>query len=124
MSEVIDDFSWRVWVYPLKTKDQAFIKFQEWQGLVENQVGRRVKRLRTDNGLEFCSREFDDYCFQEGIQRHKIVPYNPQQNGMAERMNMTLLERVRSMFDGSGVPKDLWGEALSTAAYVINRSIW
>ncbi|PKU72470.1 Retrovirus-related Pol polyprotein from transposon TNT 1-94 [Dendrobium catenatum] len=59
---IINDYSWHVWVYYLKSKDQAFMEFQEWKGLVENQVGRRIKKLRTDNSLEFCSKEFNKFC--------------------------------------------------------------
>ena len=57
----------------LKHKDQVFEKFKEWKSLVENQTGRKVKKLRTDNGLEFCNQQFDSYYANEGIARHKIV---------------------------------------------------
>ena len=87
----------------MKSKDEALKKFVDWQNLVENQVGRRVKALRSDNGLEFCSSMFDKYCAETGIERHKTSPYSPQQNGIAERMNRTLLEKVKSMIDHSFV---------------------
>ncbi|KAH9801638.1 hypothetical protein KPL71_001098 [Citrus sinensis] len=69
----IDDFSRKVWLYILKTKDQAFEKFKIWRALVENQSGVKLKALRTDNGLEFCNKEFDEYCQKHGITRHKTV---------------------------------------------------
>lgn len=94
---IIDDYSRRVWTYSLKSKDQAFDKFKEWQYTIENQVGRRVKVLRSDNGMEFYSSISNQHCLDEGIKRHKSVPYSPQQNGVAERMNRTLLDRVRCM---------------------------
>ena len=64
---------------------------------MENQTGKKIKRLRTDNGLEFCSAEFDELCKTEGIARHHTVRNTPQQNGVAERMNQTLLEGARCM---------------------------
>lgn len=88
---------------------------------VENQSGRKIKKLRTDNGLEFCSNEFDGSCKNMGIGRHKTVPKTPQQNGVAERMNRTILERVRCMLILSGLPKMFWAEASVTACYLINR---
>ncbi|KAJ0860808.1 putative RNA-directed DNA polymerase [Helianthus annuus] len=118
---IIDDYSRRVWVYVLKHKSDTFKKFQEWKVLVENQTEKKVKKLRTDNGLEFCNHEFDKFCKENGIARHLTIPGTPQQNGLAERMNRTLLERMRCMLAISGMPKKFWGEAVSTAAYLINR---
>lgn len=80
-----------------------------------------MKYFRTDNGLEFLSKEFEDFCKKKGIKRHKTVPRNPQQNGVAERLNRTLLERVRCMLLGSGVPKKFWAEAVTTAAKLLNK---
>nr|GFC68492.1 retrovirus-related Pol polyprotein from transposon TNT 1-94 [Tanacetum cinerariifolium] len=64
---IVDDYSRRVWVYLLRFKHEAFEKFKEWKQLVENQTGRKVKKLRTDNGLEFCNREFMQLCIESGI---------------------------------------------------------
>ena len=64
-----------------------------------------LKCLRTNNGLEFLSREFENFCLEWGIKRHKIVPLNPQQNGVAERANRTILERVRCLLFASGMDK-------------------
>ena len=94
---VIDEFSRRVWVYILRTKDQVFGKFKDWKALVENQTGKKVKKLRTDNGLEYCNKMFDDFCASEGIARHRTVRMTPQQNRLAERMNMNLMNKVRCM---------------------------
>ncbi|GAB2266514.1 hypothetical protein Dimus_037897 [Dionaea muscipula] len=119
---IVDDFSRKVWIYLLKSKDQTFEKFKEWKNLVENQKDRKIKVLRTDNGLEFCNVLFDDFCKHNGIERHRIIIKTPQQNGIAERMNRTLLEKVRCLLFTASLPKCLWGEALNTAAYLINRS--
>ena len=59
---VIDDYSRKVWIYLLKTKDEALEKFKIWKTLVETQFGFKVKCLRTDNGLELCNKEFEQYC--------------------------------------------------------------
>ncbi|KAH9801561.1 hypothetical protein KPL71_001082 [Citrus sinensis] len=91
---LIDDYSRRVWVYVLKHKDQVFGKFREWKSLVENQIGLKVKKLITDNGLEFCNQEFDNYCADHGIARHRT----------------------------SQLPKGLWAETLLTASYLVNLS--
>ena len=116
----IDDYSRKVWV--LKSKDEAFEKFKEWKTMVTLKTGKRIKRLRTDNGWEFVKHEFEKFCQQEGIIRHKIVVYTPRQNGLAERMNKTILERVRCMLTSANLPKDFWGEAINIVVYLINRS--
>ncbi|WVZ06123.1 hypothetical protein V8G54_019469 [Vigna mungo] len=111
-----------VWIYVLKNKSETFQKFKEWHTQIENQLGCRLKCLRTDNGLEFVSEEFNGFCKEKGIRRHRTVVGTPQQNGLAERMNRTILERVRCMLLGSGLSKAFWGEAANTAVYLINRS--
>lgn len=72
---------------------------------MENQVGRKMKRLRIDNGLEFCSSEFEEFCKKHGIMRHKTMRHTPQQNGLAKRMNRTLIENVRCMLFSSNLSK-------------------
>ena len=71
----IDDYSRKVWIYFLITKDEAFQKFEEWKILVENHTQRRLKCPRTDNGLEFCNNSFDKVCKDTGVKRHKKCPY-------------------------------------------------
>ncbi|KAH9685121.1 Integrase catalytic domain-containing protein [Citrus sinensis] len=92
----IDDYSKMVWVYVLKTKDEVLERFKRCKILVETQTNLKVKALRTDNGLEFRNKEFGDFCERHGIMRHKIVIHTPKQNGLAERMNRTLMDKVRS----------------------------
>ncbi len=106
----------------LKSKDQVFQKFMEWKALVENSSGRKLKTLRTDNGGEYTSREFTAYLKKEGVRHEFTVPKTPQQNGVAERMNRTLVEMVRSMLSDSKLQKNFWAEALLTAVYLRNRS--
>lgn len=72
---LIDDYSRKVWVYFLKHKSEVFAT--QWKALIEKQTGKRIKRLRTDNGLEYCSGEFDEFCKNEGIVRHRTVRKTP-----------------------------------------------
>jgi len=79
-----------------------------------------ISELFNDNGLEFVSELFNEFCRKRGIKRHRTATYTPQQNGLAERMNMTLLECVRCMLLGAGLSKSFWGEAISTATYFLD----
>ena len=119
---IIDDKTRKVWLYFLRTKDETFDKFCEWKELVENQVDRKIKCLRTYNGLEFCNTKFDRYCKTHGIGRHRTCVYTPQQNGVAERMNRTIMEKVRCLLIEFGLDESFWAEAAATVAYIINRS--
>ncbi|KAL2248429.1 UNVERIFIED_CONTAM: Retrovirus-related Pol polyprotein from transposon TNT 1-94 [Sesamum indicum] len=119
---IIDNFSRKVFVFLMKHKSEVFEKFEKWRVFVENQTGKRLKSLRTDNGLEFCNQNFSEMYDKHGIRRHKTNPYTPQQNGIAERMNRTLLDKVRCLLVSSGLPKTFWGEAILTAAHLINMS--
>ena len=117
----IDDKSRYCWISIIKRKSEVFTKFKEFKVLVENQYNCKIKRMRSDNGGEYCSNEFENYLTSHGIIHERTVPKNPQQNGVAERMNRTLLEMTRSMIHDAKVPKTFWGEAVNTAAYIINR---
>ena len=81
-----------------------------------------MKAIRTDNGGEYTSAKFEDYLRSEGIRHERTVPKTPEQNGVAEQMNRTLVETVRSMLTDTKLPHKFWPEALSTAAYLRNRS--
>nr|GFB78251.1 retrovirus-related Pol polyprotein from transposon TNT 1-94 [Tanacetum cinerariifolium] len=90
---IVNDYSRRVWVYILRFKHEAFGKFKEWKHFVENQTWRTVKKLRTDNGLEFCNWEFEQLCIESGIARHLTVAGMPQQNRVAEHINIALMDK-------------------------------
>ena len=90
--------------------------------MIEKQKGKQIKNFRTDNGLEFHSDEFTVLCKKEGIVRHKTVCKTPQQNSVAERMNRTIMEKVRCMLANANLPKSFWAEAASFACYLVNRS--
>ena len=118
----IDDKTRYTWVYVLKRKDQVFERFLEWKALVEKSTGRKLKTLHTDNGGEYTSAVFETYLRKEGVRHELTVPKTPEQNGVAERANRTLVEMVRSMLVDSKLPPKFWAEALSTAVYLRNRS--
>ena len=90
--------------------------------MVENQTGKTLKCLRSDNGGEYVSKEFDAFCDSKGIKREITAPYNPPQNGTAERMNRTIQEKVRSMLSHAALSHGFWAEAMQTAIHLINRS--
>ena len=118
----IDDMTHYVWVYALKTKDEVFKYFLEWKTQAEKSSGHQLKVLRTDNGGEYTSKEFENYLKSEGVRHELTVPKTPEQNGVAERLNRTLVEAVRSMLIDANLPHKFWAEALSTAVYLKNRS--
>ena len=118
----VDDHTQHVWVYILKHKGEVLQRFQEWKALVEKLSGRKIKTLQSDNGGEYTSAEFSSYLAKEGIKHELTIPHTPQQNGVAERLNRTLIEGVRTMLADSKLPHRFWAEALSTAVYLRNRS--
>jgi transposase InsO family protein len=93
----------------MKTKDQAMTAFMAFQAQAEVEAGRKLGTLRTDHGGEFTARSFIDYCTKEGIQRHLTAPYTPEQNGVVERRNQTIMGMARSMLKAMGVPGWFWG---------------
>ena len=116
----VDDKTRYIWLYVLKRKSDVFTKFKEWKAQVELLTGRKLKAFRTDNGGEFTSCEFEEHLRREGVKHELTVPKCPQQNGIAERLNRTLVEMVRSMLLGASLPQRFWAEALSTAVYLRN----
>lgn len=118
----IDDCSRYVKVYTLKSKSDAFDTFVQYKELMENQTGRKIKILRSDNGREYINNKFIDYFKKNGIKHETSVPHSPSQNGVAERMNRTLVEAARCMISDGQMPESSWAEAVSTAAYIRNRS--
>ena len=101
----IDDASRKVWVYVLKTKDQVFKHFKKFHAMVEREKGKPLKCLRSDNGGEYTSNEFKSYCSEKGIRHEKTIPSTSQQNGVAERMNHTIVEKIRCMLRMANLPK-------------------
>lgn len=96
--------------------------FKDYKVLVENKTGKQIKTFRFDNGEEFTSSDFIDFCKEVGIRKGTTVPYNPKQNGVAERKNRTILEVVKAMFHDQKLLKFLWGDVANTIVYVQNKS--
>ncbi|GJZ22909.1 putative ribonuclease H-like domain-containing protein [Tanacetum coccineum] len=118
---VTDDYSRFSWVFFLTTKDETSEILKKFIKEVENLVDKKVKIIRSDNGTEFKNKVMDDFCREKGIKREYSVARTPQQNGVAERKNMTLIEAARTMLADSKLPTTFWAEAVSTACYVQNR---
>ena len=95
----------------------------ELKALVKNQTCKKIKCLCIDNGLEFCNVLMEKMCKESGIKRHKTCVYTPQQNGVAEKMNRTIADKIRCMLAESGLKKKFWAEAASTAVYLINKTL-
>lgn len=118
----VDDFSKKVFVYFLKEKGQVTEIFLEFKALVEKQTGKRIKILRSDNGREYITKELENYLKKTGIKHQYTIRYTPEQNGVAERENRSIVERAKSMLFGAELPKVYWAEAVATAVYLLNRS--
>ena len=116
----INDASRKLWVYFLKTKDQVFEHFKKFHAMAEREKGKLLKCLRTDNGGEYTSNKFKSYCSEKGIRHAKIVPGTPQQNGVVERMNRTIVEKVRCMLRMANLPKLVWCATVQTVCYRSN----
>lgn len=118
----IDDYSRKMWIYFLTEKSEAFTMFKCYKNLVEKETGSYICCLRTDRGGEFTSNEFNEYCKANGIKRQLTTAYTPQQNGVAERRNRTIMNLVRSILSEKKVPKSFWPEAVNWITHVLNRS--
>jgi transposase InsO family protein len=99
----------------------VFGKFKEFKALIENLSERNIKILRSDNGGEYTSKEFVIFCRDVWIKRDLTTPYNPQQNGVEERKNRTIMEEMKTMIHDQDLPMNLWEEATITEVYVQNR---
>ena len=122
-----DDYSRYTTVYFLQYKSDTLNKFKDYISLMENTSGHKVRKLniktlRSDNGGEYTSNEFERFCADKGISREFSNPHCPEQNGVAERFNRTMIESARSMLYHAKLPLKFWAEAVQTAVYLRNRS--
>nr|AMY96445.1 gag/pol protein [Momordica dioica] len=116
-----DDLSRYGYVYLLKHKSESFEKFKEFQAEVENEIGKKIKTLRSDRGGEYMSSEFGDHLREFGIVSQLSAPGTPQCNGVSERRNRTLLDMVRSMMSYADLPDSFWGYARERERAILNR---
>ena len=119
----IDDYSRCCAVYFLKNKSEVPEKYKEFEARVSIDCDRGIGTLRSDNGGEYLSKEFESYLQGKGVRHELTVPYSPEQNGVAERMNRTLMESARSMMTHASLPDKYWAEAVEAAAYIRNRTL-
>ncbi|KAI5336533.1 hypothetical protein L3X38_015801 [Prunus dulcis] len=116
-----DDCTRMSWVYFIRNKSSALECFKKFKAMTELQSGHKIKGLRSDRGGEFLSNDFNKLCDEFGIQRQLTIAYSPQQNGVAERKNRTVVEMAKSMLHEKGMTYDFWAEAVNTAVYLLNR---
>ena len=98
-----------------------FDVFKKWLAQVENEIGLKLKCLKSDNEGEYCDSIFEEFCANRRIKRVKSVLGNPHQNGVVERINMTILKHARNMRIHAGLPKQFWAYTVNTTVYLINK---
>ncbi|GJR23889.1 ribonuclease H-like domain-containing protein [Tanacetum coccineum] len=118
---VTDDCSKFSWVFFLAYKDETYDMLHDLIVGLENRLRHKVKTIRCDHGTEFKNQLMNEFCAKKGIKREYSIARTPQQNGVAERKNRTLIEAARTMLADSLLPIQFWAEAVNTACYVLNR---
>ncbi|GJW72996.1 ribonuclease H-like domain-containing protein [Tanacetum coccineum] len=118
---VTDDCSKFSWVFFLAYKDETYDMLHDLIVGLENKLRHKVKTIRCDHGTEFKNHLMNEFCAKKGIKREYSIARTPQQNGVAERKNRTLIEAARTMLADSLLPIQFWAEAVNTACYVLNR---
>jgi transposase InsO family protein len=118
----LDDYSGFSLVVPVASKADVPAVVKQILTLLETQSSQQLKAVRTDRGGEYINKQLTTYFGSKGVQHQTAIPYTPEQNGAAERLNRTLMERVRALLLGSGLQQELWAEAVVTANYLRNRS--
>jgi hypothetical protein len=122
MMLLIDDYSRYTWVFALKQKSQVSATFENWLVKVERRFERQLKTLRSDGGGEYNSNHFEAFLASKGIEHQTTVPYTSQQNGVVERANRTIVERIVAVMRSERLPASLWAQIAETVVYVKNRS--
>jgi transposase InsO family protein len=122
LATFLDDYSKLSVVRPIRYKSEVAATVMNTIAQLQLQSDCIVRAVHTDNGGEYTSTQLEDYFSQKGIVHETTVPYSPEQNGAAERLNRTLMERVRAMLQDASLPDELWAEAAVTACYLRNRS--
>jgi transposase InsO family protein len=118
---VVDDYSRYTWVFFLSYKSNVFSIFKCFAKRVENKFDFKIKKIRSDNGSEFKNSRIEDYCDEKGVKHKFLAKYTPQQNGVVERTNQTLIDMIRSMLSEYNVSDSFWAEAINTTCYASNR---
>jgi transposase InsO family protein len=106
---LVDDSSRYMWLRLLSSKDEAADAIKAVKESAEAESGKKLRVLRTDRGGEFTAVQFAEYCAGEGVERHLTAPDSPQQNGVVERRNQTIVGMARSMMKAKSMPPEFWG---------------
>jgi transposase InsO family protein len=118
---IVDDYSCFTWVFFLQEKFQTQETLKGFLRRAQNEFELRIKKIRSDNGTEFKNSQIKGFLEDKGIKHEFSSPYTPQQNGVVERKNRTLLDMARTMLDEYKTPDQFWAESINTACYSINR---
>lgn len=118
----LDDYTHLTMTFLMKKKSEVFEKFKTFHARVQSHFKERLEYFRCDGGGEYKSKEFQSYMREHGITIEYTAAYNPELNGVSERLNRTLMDKVRSMMTDSSLPSNMWGEAVMAATYLLNRS--
>ncbi|KAK1631554.1 hypothetical protein QYE76_005869 [Lolium multiflorum] len=118
---IVDDYSRYSWVFLLKSKDETHREFITFAKKAQHMYESDIKAIRTDNGIEFKNYTMQEFVDDEGIKHEFSAPYTPQQNGVVERKNRTIIEMARTMLSEFNSPHNFWEEAISTAVHYSNR---
>jgi hypothetical protein len=117
---IIDNYSRYSWVFLLERKGKVFEHFRSLALRLNNEHPNYLKAIRSDNGTKFRNGSFDQFCLEHGVDQQFSTPRLPQQNGVMERKNCTLVEMARTMLDEHRTPRHFWANAISTACYISN----
>ncbi|WVZ63899.1 hypothetical protein U9M48_013493 [Paspalum notatum var. saurae] len=118
---IVDDFSRYTWVYFLEDKTEVAHVFSKFAKRAQNEFNTSIVKIRSDKGREFDNTNIEEFCDEVGIKHDFSATYTPQQNGVVERKNRTLITLSRSMLDEYGTSEKFWAEAINTACYASNR---
>jgi hypothetical protein len=118
---IVHDYSRYSWVFFLESKDEVFDHFWSLALRLNNEHHNCLKAICSDNEIEFRNASFDEFCLEHGIDQQFFAPCVPQQNGVVERKNRTIVEMARTMLDKHRTPRCFWADAISTACYISNQ---
>jgi transposase InsO family protein len=118
---IVDDYSRITWVFFLQDKSETQEVLKKFLRRAQYEFDAKVKKIRSDNGTEFKNTQLEDFLYEEGIKYKFLPPYTPQQNGVAERKNRTLIEMARTMFDEYKASDRFWAEVINTTCHATNR---
>jgi transposase InsO family protein len=117
---IVDDYSRFTWVFFLHDKSETQAVLKKFLKRVQNEFDGKIKKIRSDNGTEFKNTQVEDHLDKEGIKHEFLAPYTPQQNGVAERKNRTLIEMARTMLDEYKTSDQFWTETVNMTCHASN----